>query len=440
MIDTDPFATSSAPSLPLSVPGISSATPFPEGFLWGAATASHQVEGGNTNNDVWLYEHVPGTMYTESSGDACDHFTRYRQDIALLASLGLNAYRFSLEWSRIEPAPGEFSAVAVEHYRDVLRACHEHGLTPLVTYHHFTSPQWLIARGGWEDTGTPALFARYCRHVTEELGDLFDIVCTMNEPNLAVLLAEMGMCETEPSQRLGNPTWEGAAAALGTTPDRVAGFQLSATKEAYEVKLAAHRAAVEAIKAVRPAMQVGWTLANSDFHAAPGGEEQVARVTEENNLRYLRASQGDDFVGLQTYNRTVLGPEGPVPPEPGATLNQGGEEIWPWAVGAVVRQAWDALQMPIYVTENGLNTEDDTQRVDFLRTAIGEVGSAIAEGVDVRGYMCWSAMDNFEWVLGYGPRFGIIAVDRSTQERTPKPSAYVLGEIARTNGACLGGD
>ncbi|MBW3068487.1 glycoside hydrolase family 1 protein [Actinomyces sp. 594] len=427
-------------SSPAPAAGSSAATrttPFPEGFLWGTATASHQVEGGNTNNDVWLYEHVPNTMYAESSGDACDHYTRYREDIALLASLGLNSYRFSLEWSRIEPAEGEFSAVAIAHYRDMLRACREHGLTPIVTYHHFTSPQWLIARGGWEDADTPALFARYCRRVTEELGDLFDVACTMNEPNLAILLGEMGMCERDPAQRLGNPTWEGAARALGTTADKVAGFQLSATPQAYEIKCAAHKAAVEAIKAVKPEMQVGWTLANSDFHAAPGGEERVARMNEENNLRYLRVSEGDDFVGLQTYNRTVLGPNGPVPPAEGAVLNQGGEEIWPWAIGAVVRQAWDAVQMPIYVTENGLNTEDDTQRVDFLRTAIGEVGAAIADGVDVRGYMCWSAMDNFEWIFGYGPKFGIIAVDRDTQARTPKPSAHVLGEIALSNGAAL---
>ena len=338
---------------------------------------------------------------------------------------------------RIEPAPGEFSAVAIEHYRDMLRACHEYGLTPIVTYHHFTSPTWLIARGGWEDAGTPGLFARYCRRVTAELGDLFEIACTMNEPNLAILLGEMGLCEATPAQRLGNPTWEGAARALGTTADRVAGFQLSATEEAFEIKVAAHRAAVEAIKGVKPSMRVGWTLANSDFHAAPGGEERAARMIEDNNLRYLRVSEGDDFVGLQTYNRTVLGPDGPVPPAEGAVVNPAGEEIWPWAIGAVVRQAWQTVKVPIIVTENGLNTEDDTQRVDFLRTAIAEVGAAIADGVPVGGYMCWSAMDNFEWVFGYGPKFGIIAVDRDTQERTVKESARVYGEIARTNGASL---
>lgn len=412
-------------------------TPFPQDFLWGSATASHQVEGGNTNNDVWLYEHVENTMYAESSGDACDHYHRYREDIALLASLGFNSYRFSLEWSRIEPAEGEFSAVAIEHYRDMLRACHEHKITPIVTYHHFTSPVWLMAKGGWEDAGTPELFARFCTKVTEELGDLFDIACTMNEPNLAILLRELGLAEPTPAGRLGNPTWEGVAKVLGVTADKVAGFQLSATEEAFDVKVAAHKAAVKAIKAVKPTMKVGWTLANSDFHAAPGGEERVARMIEENNLRYLRVSEGDDFVGIQTYNRTVLGPDGPVPPAEDAVVNPQGEEIWPWAIGSVIRQAWDTVKVPIIVTENGLNTEDDTQRVDFLRTAITEVGKAIADGIPVSGYMCWSTMDNFEWIFGYGPKFGIIAVDRETQERTPKPSAHTLEEIARSNGACL---
>ena len=298
---------------PAPAGGRAGAPVFPQGFLWGTATAAHQVEGGNTNNDVWLYEHVRPTMYAESSADACDHFTRYRDDIALLASLGLNSYRFSLEWSRIEPAEGEFSAVAIEHYRDVLRACHEHGLTPLVTYHHFTSPQWLIARGGWEDAATPALFARFARTVTAELGDLFDIACTMNEPNLAVLLAELGLAESRAADRAKNPTWVGAGAALGIEASAVAGFQLSATERAFEIKVAAHKAAVAAIKEVKPSMRVGWTLANSDFHAAPGGQERVERMIEANNLRFLRVSADDDFVGLQTYNRTLLGPDGPAP-------------------------------------------------------------------------------------------------------------------------------
>jgi beta-glucosidase len=119
-------------------------------FLWGAATAAHQVEGGNTNCDSWLLEHIEGTIYSEPSGDACDHYHRYAEDIRLLAVLGFNAYRFSIEWARIEPQAGEYSIAQLDHYRRMLAACHEHGIKPVVTFHHFTSPLWVAARGGWE--------------------------------------------------------------------------------------------------------------------------------------------------------------------------------------------------------------------------------------------------------------------------------------------------
>ena len=135
---------------------------FPKNFLWGAATAAHQVEGGNVNNDSWVMEHVPNSLFVEPSGDAVDHYHRYPEDIALLAELGFNAYRFSIEWARIEPEEGQFSYAALEHYRRMLATCHEYGLTPIVTYHHFTSPRWLMAEGGWEGKQTPDRFARYC--------------------------------------------------------------------------------------------------------------------------------------------------------------------------------------------------------------------------------------------------------------------------------------
>jgi beta-glucosidase len=162
---------------------------FPRGFLWGTATAAHQVEGNNVYNDNWLLEHVPGTIYAEPSGDACDHYHRYAEDIALLAELGFNMYRFSIEWARIEPEEGEFSRASLE-YRRMLATCHEHGLTPMVTFHHFTSPRWLIAAGGWEDEDTPDKFARYCEHATRHLGDLIGGACTLNEPNIALVCPE----------------------------------------------------------------------------------------------------------------------------------------------------------------------------------------------------------------------------------------------------------
>jgi beta-glucosidase len=129
---------------------------FPEGFTWGVATAAHQIEGGNVNNDWWAWEHDPDSGTLAPSGDACDSFHRWREDVDLVASMGLSAYRFSLEWSRIEPAEGEFSLAALEHYRRMCAACHGHGIVPVVTFHHFTTPRWLTARGGWEAPDAPA--------------------------------------------------------------------------------------------------------------------------------------------------------------------------------------------------------------------------------------------------------------------------------------------
>ncbi len=412
---------------------------FPAAFHWGVATAAHQVEGGNVNSDTWLLEHLPGTIFAEPSGDAVDHYHRFRDDIALIARLGFTSYRFSVEWARIEPEPGEFSAAALNHYREVLQACHQHGLTPIVTYHHFTSPRWLLAQGGWEDPATPGLFARYCDVVTRELGDLIGVACTLNEPNLPYLLVVLGIGGEQPSARSQVPVWAAAAHALGTTADRVAPFQFTATDLGYDVKLAAHRAGRDAIKAHRPDLPVGWTLANTDLQAVAGGEQIADRLRREVNERFLEASRGDDFVGIQTYGRTVFGPDGLAPAPEGAVVNQMGEEIYPQALEATIREAWRVAGIPVMVTENGLATEDDSQRLDYLRMAVAGVASCLADGIDVRGYIAWTAFDNFEWIFGYRPKFGLIAVDRDTQRRTPKPSAEWLGELARSNGALLDG-
>ncbi len=411
---------------------------FPDGFLWGVATAGHQVEGNNTNSDIWLLEHVPGTFFAEPSGDAVDHYHRFADDIALIASLGFTTYRFSLEWARIEPEPGEFSTAELDHYRAMLLACREHGLKAVVTFHHFSSPRWLLAAGGWEDAGTPALFARFCDVATAHLGDLIDVACTLNEPNLPFLLRELGIAGEPPEARGQVPLWAGAARALGIEAAKVAPFQFTATEAGYDVKLAAHRAGRDAIKARRPDLPVGWTLANSDIQAAPGGAERADGVRWAVNERFLEASRGDDFVGIQTYGRTMIGPDGVDGRVPeGTPTNQMGEEIYPRAIGATIREAWRVAGVPVLVTENGLATTDDAQRVAYFETAVGCVAECVAEGVDVRAYVAWTAFDNFEWIFGYGPHFGLVAVDRATQQRTPKPSAHWLGDVARTNGAGL---
>jgi beta-glucosidase len=404
---------------------------FPDNFLWGVATAAHQVEGNNTNSDTWLLEHLPGTIFAEPSGDAIDHYHRYREDIALIASLGFTTYRFSLEWARIEPEEGHFSVAELDHYRRVLETCHEHGLTPVVTYHHFTSPRWLLAAGGWEDEATPERFARYCSRVTEHLGDLIGAACTLNEPNLPWLLKALGIGGEPAERRADVPLWSAAAGRLGIEAARVAPFQFTVSDAGFDIKLAAHRAGRDAIKAHRPELQVGWTLANSDIQAAEGGKQLADQVRRDVNERFLEASRGDDFVGIQTYGRTVFGPDGVAPAPEGAVTNAMGEEIYPQALEVTIREADRIAGIPVMVTENGLATDDDTQRVEYLRAAVAGVSACLADGIDVRGYIAWTAFDNFEWIFGYRPKFGLIAVDRATQERTPKPSAHWLGGVAR---------
>jgi beta-glucosidase len=400
--------------------------------MWGTATAAHQVEGNNVNSDVWLLEHVPGSSYVEPSGDACDHYHRYRADIARLAELGFNAYRFSLEWARVEPEPGEFSLAVVEHYRDMLRACHEHQLRPIVTFHHFSSPRWLIARGGWEDKETPDRFARYCEYLTRQLGELISVGCTINEANIAALLQKFGFMPA--AQKLMQERWWlGASRALGIPPEELSPFLYATSQKAIQTIMASHHRAVKAIRSAGGTFPVGITLALQDIHSVVEDDTFAQQMRREINDVYLENLQGDDFVGVQSYARALCDDHQFVDPPEGAELTQMGYEFWPEALEACVRNAAKVSGLPVLVTENGLSTDDDTRRVEYVRRALQGVINCLNDGIDVRGYTYWSAFDNFEWSLGYRPTFGLIAVNRETQERTVKPSARYLGSIARAN-------
>src|SRR3954469_19428206 len=161
---------------------------MPKGFLWGAAISAHQSEGNDVNSDSWLLENLPGTVYAEPSGDACDSYHRYRQDFAIARSLGLNCYRFGIEWARIEPEPGLFSQAALDHYVEVLAACRAAGLLPILTYNHFTVPRWFAMRGGWDVPDSPDLFARFCERATRALGDQIGMASPFNEANIHLLI------------------------------------------------------------------------------------------------------------------------------------------------------------------------------------------------------------------------------------------------------------
>jgi len=403
---------------------------FPADFLWGTATAAHQVEGNNTNSDFWVMENVPDTVFAEPSGDAIDHYHRYPEDMALLAGLGFNSYRFSVEWARVEPEDGRFSTAALDHYRRMLEACHAHGLKPIVTYHHFTSPRWLISQGGWQSMATAEKFARYAGKVTQHLGDLVEAVCTINEVNIPRMAALLWLKD----QGDGGLFFPQAAAALQTTADKFAPFMFAGTAFARDVILAAHHQAREAIKAERPSLPVGLTIAMADMQAVPSGEAVRDQMRWEVQDVFLEAARADDFVGVQTYTRERYGAEGALGPEEGVELTQMGYEYWPEAIGATLRRAHEVANVPLMVTENGIGTSDDSRRLAYYQTALQAVADCLQSGLDVRGYFAWSAFDNFEWMLGYEPTFGIIAVDRATQQRAIKPSARWLGQVAQANG------
>ncbi|MER3419785.1 MAG: beta-glucosidase [Chloroflexota bacterium] len=385
---------------------------FPDGFLWGSAVAAHQVEGNNWASDWWAWEHVPNTPCVEPSGDACDFYHRYREDIALLAALGHRVFRFSVEWARIEPEAGEFSRAALAHYRRVLGACHDAGLIPMVTLHHFTSPRWFTERGGWEREENASFFGRYVERVMRALGDLVPYVCTINEPNIVATLGYLAGV-FPPGRR-----------------DR------DARHRASDNFIAAHRLAVEAVKSGPGNAQVGLTLAMTDYQAVPGGEERLRQIRRVMHDIFLDAVATDasDFIGVQTYTRQRIGPEGALPPEPGVETTQMGYEFWPQALEACVREAAARTRKPVIVTENGIGTADDGRRIAYIEAALRGLHRTIQDGIDVRGYLHWSAMDNFEWTRGYGPTFGLIAIDRETLTRRPKPSAYWYAGVILRNG------
>ena len=384
---------------------------FPEGFRWGTATAAHQIEGGNTNNDWWAWEHAPGSGVAEPSGDACDSWHRWPEDVELVAAMGLDHYRFSLEWSRIEPAPGEFSVAALDHYRRICDALLEAGIEPVVTFHHFTTPTWLADRGGWEKGEAVERFGQFCHRSAAALSGSMGRACTLNEPNVVATMGYvMGMF----------PPGRSEPAAAETVTGHL---------------VAAHRRGVEAIRSAAPGVPVGLTLSMTDYQAIEGGEVHTERIREVHEDVFLRATGGDDFLGVQVYTRMRIGPDGWAGPEPGVPVLVMGYERWPQALAACLRRAWQVTGglVPLWVTENGIGTDDDDERIRFVQEALEGVLDVVADGVRVEGYTYWSLLDNFEWAFGYRPRFGLVEIDRRTFARSPKPSARWLSRVAKSN-------
>jgi beta-glucosidase len=384
---------------------------FPPGFLWGAATSAHQTEGNNVASDLWAVENRPGSPMPERSGDACDSLHRWPEDLDLVAELGLTAYRFSIEWARIEPARGRFSAAMLAHYRRIIAGCLERSIAPVVTLHHFTCPAWFAALGGWASPEAPQLFSAYTRAVLPIL-DGVQWVCTINEPNMVAIL--------HTALRGDKPVAE--IAGRLPEPDPTVTNTLAQ----------AHQAARDVL-AGRVGLRSGWTVANLNVQTAAGAENQAPEWRWLREDQFLAAAAGDDFIGVQAYTRTIIGPDGPRAPGEQVRRTLTGWEFYPPALEGAVRHAATTVPgVPILVTENGIATSNDEERIEYTRDALAGLRHAIGDGADVRGYLHWSLLDNYEWG-SYRPTFGLVGVDPDTFARTVKPSGRWLGQFAQKN-------
>lgn len=410
-----------------AAPPPASAARAPPGFLWGTAISAHQSEGNNTNSDTWLLENLKPTVFKDRSGDGCDSYHRFAEDIALNAALGFNCYRFGIEWARIEPDQGQFSNAELDHYAHVLETCRAHGQTPIVTFNHFSAPLWFAERGGWEEADAADLFTRYCERVTRRLGPLMGRATTFNEANVQLLLGVM-------SSLIGHSPLEAqmiAAARKATGSDRFSSLIYADPALTQPILLDAHRKAYAAMKAAHPALPVGVSLTTQEIEAV--GPGSIAPVIEAKLYGgWIDAARSHaDFVGVQTYSRLRYDAKGWIPWPKGAEVTAAGYEFYPQALAATIRWAHRTIGKPIYVTENGVATDDDARRIAFIDQALAGVRACIDEGIPVHSYLYWSLLDNFEWSSGYGQHFGLVAVDRETFTRTSKPSAVYLGRRAR---------
>jgi beta-glucosidase len=426
---------------PVAEAGVHSANfQFPAGFLWGAATSAHQVEGNCTGNDWWAWEQAG--RVPDRSGAACDHYHRYRQDFDLAHALHHNAHRFSIEWSRVEPADGVWSAEAIDHYRDVLAALHERQLEPIVTLLHFTLPLWLAERGGVLAPEFEHRFERFVAKVVDELGGLVRWWITVNE---AVVQTYKGY-------------------VIGQWPPGIQSHPRAI--QAVRHLLRAHVLAYHAIHARQPAARVGvahHALALRPCNPNSGLDWLSTRVRDflmndlfvdslvtgalrVPGLFWERLPSGNtlDFIGLNYYTRDVvrnngldlrglLGGTCPIDQHQYIGKRTSlGWEIYPEGLGEFLARL-GRHRIPILITENGVSTARDGDRWFFLVLHLWQVARAISRGTPVIGYLVWSLLDNYEWANGYAARFGLVGVDYATQKRHVRESAWRLADVIRRN-------
>ncbi len=394
-------------------------------FLWGAAASSHQVEGGNYN-DWTEWERVtaearakqgklknwpdfiakavdgPSPLQKEHyiSGRACDHYHRFKEDFDIAKSLGHNAHRLSIEWSRIEPEEGEFNEKAVAHYKEVVQALRDRGLEPFVTLWHWTLPLWLAKKGGVLNKKFPDYFEQYVGKITEALGNDVNFWITVNEPEIYSL--DSYLKGARPPQKKNLFLFYASIARL----------------------IQAHRKAYRIIKKTAPSAHIGAAFDMTYFESAGGFINDFLKWAADGiwNFHFLNHIHKEvDFIGLNYYfhSRVNYG----FNKNKNKETSDMGWEIYPKGIYYILK-ALAKYGLPIYVTENGIADAKDERRARFIKNHVSMMEAAIQEGTDVRGYFYWSLLDNFEWDKGFWPRFGLIEVDYKTMKRTIRPSAW----------------
>ena len=421
---------------------------FGEDFLWGSATAAYQVEGYCTNNNWNLFEEEkdekgrPRIMNAQRAGVCCDHWNRYKEDIQLMKALSLNAYRFSVEWSKIEPERGKFDEGALDHYEAVVDELKKNNIEPMITLHHFTDPIWFYRQGAFVREDSPEIFASFAERVVKRLGKKVKLWGTINEPTV---YATQGYQKGRFPPALKDP--------------EKAGIVL---KNLFR----AHTAAYQTIKRVEPTAQVGLVAAILHYEPARRWHpldvmqaRALNRGLNESHFKYLvdgvfdfsipdarkiyydsGVKQAFDFVGLNYYTRfyhkftfrkdEAVPETSKVPPE---KLTDMLWEIYPEGLYRALRMIAGYTSKPVYITENGIADDSDTKRAAFIEEHLRVLNRAIADGVNVKGYFYWSLLDNFEWAFGFEKRFGLYSIDFRTQSRTLRAGSRKYPEIIQQN-------
>ena len=417
---------------------------FPQGFLWGAATAAHQNEGNNTNNDFWAWEQRPGHVVDgTTSGLACDWWNRAEEDFDRAAALGLNTLRLSVEWSRIEPRQDVWDSAAIDRYREMLQALRERGLEPMVTLHHFTNPLWLAEQGGWTSSHVVPRFERFVAKVVESLGDLCRVWCTINEPSIyatfAYIIGKWSPGEKNMLQfiRVTRNQIKAHAAAYHT----IHHYQPEA-----QVGIVLHKATFDPANPTSIADRWVAGLRDLLFHWRTLDAVTSGRLKLPFGLGLIShplAVNSSDFVGINYYGRHPLRFDagaigtlfaGPVeaPPEIAWPSPWTDREIYPNGLYRFLRRT-AKYGLPLQVAENGVADATDKVRPAYILTHLAALHRALQRGADVRSYYYWTLVDNYEWIEGWTTRFGLFELDPSTQERRPRRSAALYGAIARAN-------